>query len=160
MTDKVSGPGSVSIYTIMASLFAEIAEEVTAHFGKEGEEAIRQAVRNFGEKRGRDIASNVQAAGEEIKAENYLPYYDMERSELFKYENTYQPGQVKQHFSDCIFATAWREMGQEKLGLLYCEEIDPAIARGYHSKFKCHHDKYLLKGDGCCNFVFKMEDSD
>jgi hypothetical protein len=144
----------------MAQLFATIAKEVTDRFGAEGEEAIRQAVRTFGRRRGQNIAANVEQAGLEKSAENYLPFYDMERSNLFKYENKYGPAQLEQHFSECIFAKAWMEMGMEKYGLLYCEEIDPAIAGGYNPKFKCHHDKYFLKGDDCCHFVFKIEDGE
>lgn len=157
MSDHATPPGSVSIYTIMAQLFATIAKEVTDRFGEEGEQAIRQAVRTFGESRGHNIALNVEKAHKEKNESNYLPYYDMERSELFKYENSYSPGTLEQYFSECIFAKAWSEMGMEKYGLLYCEEIDPAIARGYNPKFKCHHDKYFLKGDACCHFVFKVE---
>ena len=159
MSDKIPAPGSVSIYTILAQLFATITNDVIERFGVDGEETIRQAVRTFGEKRGRNIAANVEKAGLEKEVNNYLSFYDMERSNLFKYENKDTKDQLEQHFSECIFAKAWSEMGMEKYGLLYCQEIDPAIARGYNSKLKCIHDRYLLKGDGCCHFVFKMEDS-
>lgn len=156
MSEK-TGPGTVSIYTIMALLFAEIAKEVTDTFGPEGESAIRRAVHTFGHKRGQTIAANVTRDGKDLAVENYLPYYDMERSELFKSENTYSPNQLEQNFSECIFAQSWLDAGMEKYGLLYCEEIDPAIAGGYHESFKCKHDKYLLKGDKCCHFIFKLE---
>ena len=63
MSEKRSGPGTVSIYVIMARLFAYIAREVIDRFGSEGEAAIRAAVGKFGEDRGRVIAENVRAAG-------------------------------------------------------------------------------------------------
>jgi len=157
MSERKGGPGSVSIYTIMANLFAEIAQEVTGRFGAEGEEAIRQAVRSFGRKRGQTIAASVEKDGKEKGVGNYLPYYDMERSGLFKAENRLTEGQLEQDFSECIFAKTWMDAGMEKYGLFYCEEIDPAIARGYNPNFQCYHDKHFLKGDKHCRFIFRME---
>ena len=158
MSEKRSGPGTVSIDVIMARLFAYIAREVIDRFGSEGEAAIRAAVGKFGEDRGRVIAENVRAAGKETTADNYLPYYDMERSELFSATDKATKTKIDQEFSACIFAKAWQDLGMEKYGLLYCEEIDPAIARGYDPKFGCSHDRFLLKGDGCCRFSFEFED--
>lgn len=151
-------PGSVSIYELMAHLFAEVAEEVEGRFGAAGEEAIRAAVRKFGEERGKKMALAVADAGKATTADNYLPFYDMERSELFVAESNGDERELRQNFSKCVFAETWAKLNMEKYGLLYCEEIDPAIARGYNEKFQCHHDKYLLKGDGCCKFKFSMED--
>ena len=155
--DKVK-PNTVSIYEIMANLFAEIAAEVEGRFGAEGEEAIRAAVRKFGHDRGELIACAAHNDGKENTADNYLPYYDMERSELFAAESIANEQEIKQDFSKCIFAEAWMKSGMEKYGLYYCEEIDPAIAGGYNKNFKCEHDKYFLKGDQSCTFRFYMDD--
>lgn len=151
-------PNSVSIYEIMANLFAAIAEEVEDRFGADGEEAIRAAVRKFGDARGKWIASSVAEDGKASTAENYLPYYDMERSELFAAETEGTDNEITQNFSKCIFAETWMKTGMEKYGLYYCEEIDPAIAGGYNEKFKCQHGKYFLKGDQCCTFRFYMDE--
>jgi hypothetical protein len=152
-------PGAVSIYELMAHLFADIAREVEGRFGVAGEAAIRDAVRKFGEERGQNMALAVAGAGKLATAANYLPFYDMERSELFVDESDGDEHELRQDFSKCIFAETWSKLNMEKYGLFYCEEIDPAIARGYNEKFKCHHNKYLLKGDGCCSFKFIMEDN-
>lgn len=151
-------PGSVNIYEIMAALFATIAEEVEGRFGAEGEDAMRAAVKKFGNTRGRFIARSVAEAGKENTAENYLPYYDMERSAHFAADTTGNDKEIRQNFSKCIFAEAWMKTGMEKYGLYYCEEIDPAIAEGYNKNFKCEHDKYFLKGDQCCTFRFYMDE--
>lgn len=157
MSKELPSPGSVSIYTLMANLFAETAKEVIESFGQEGEAAIRRAVRTFGRKRGAEMAQNVARDGKQANEINYLPYYDMARSELFECENSYEPGSLTQDFSKCIFARAFKESGLEKYGLIYCQEIDPAIASGYNPAFKCRHDKYLLQGDGSCLMTFSLE---
>ncbi len=147
-------PGTVSIYTIMAELFAALAEEVVTRFGSEGELAVRQAVRNFGEMRGRRIAENARQSGKDNTVANYLPFYDMERSLLFTAESQTGANEVRQCFSKCIFADAWKNLQAERYGLLYCEEIDPAIARGFNSSLQCEHKEYLLKGGTQCTFRF------
>lgn len=46
----------------------------------------------------------------------------------------------------------------EEYGILYCQMIDPAIAKGYNPNFEVEHDKYLLK-EGHCHFRFQMKDN-
>lgn len=46
----------VTMYHMFAKLFAHLAKEVSDTFGDAGKEAVRRAVKNFGEERGRDIA--------------------------------------------------------------------------------------------------------
>lgn len=150
----------VSIYTITAKLFAAIADEVIRQFGEEGEKAIREGVRKFGETRGKNIAANVEGAGLEKVLTNYLPYYDMERSKLFVYETNCSEDRIEQKFYQCPFAHAWIEDGNQKIGKLYCEEIDDAIAKGYDSKLQCVSQQRLLNGDECCHLLFEYTDSD
>lgn len=146
----------VSMYTLFARLFAHIAREVGERFGEEGEEAIKAGVQYFGEERGRSIAERALAKGCAIDAYNYLPNYDMGRSDNFTAENTYGDDQVEQLFTQCAFADQWMKDGNEKYGALYCDVIDPAIAKGYSEKMECIHEKHIFK-DGVCSFCFRMK---
>jgi hypothetical protein len=147
----------VSIYTITAKLFASVAQEVVAKFGEEGKQAIRDGVRKFGETRGKNIALNVEQAGLDKLLTNYLPYYDMERSELFVYDSEISEEKIEQKFHQCPFAEAWIEDGNQELGKLYCEEIDDAIAKGYDSNLQCIAHKRLLDGDQYCHLLFEYK---
>jgi hypothetical protein len=149
-----------SMYAIMAKLFAEIASEVTNRFGKEGEEAMRQAVRNFGERRGRNIAANAAADGKPNTPENYLPYYDMERSVLFECDTTQDENIIDQYFHVCPFAQTWLNNGTEKLGRMYCDEIDDALARGYNPDMVHTSHSHLLYGSDCCHMSFSLKKKD
>jgi hypothetical protein len=158
---KVKGDESlepVSPYTIMAKLFAHLAKAVVDRFGEEGKEAIREGVRTFGEERGRDIARRAAAHGQPNDIYSYLPNYDMGRSDLFEYETEYHthPVEIEQTFTRCAFGDQWKADGMEEYGILYCQMIDPAIARGYNANFEVEHDKYLLK-EGHCHFKFRMK---
>jgi hypothetical protein len=148
----------VDPYTIMAKLFAHLSKAVVDRFGEAGKEAIREGVRAFGEERGRDIARRAAAAGQPNDIRSYLPNYDMGRSDLFEYVTEYHPLEIEQSFTRCAFGDQWKKDGMEEYGILYCQMIDPAIARGYNADFEVEHDKYLLK-DGYCHFRFKMKGS-
>lgn len=148
----------VDPYTIMAKLFAHLSKAVADRFGEAGKDAIREGVRTFGEERGRDIARRAAAVGQPNDIRSYLPNYDMGRSDLFEYVTEYHPLEIEQNFTKCAFGDQWKKDGMEEYGILYCQMIDPAIARGYNANFEVEHDKYLLE-DGHCHFRFKMNGS-
>jgi hypothetical protein len=153
-------PEPASMYSIMAKLFACVAKEVVDRFGEEGKVAVMEGVRIFGEARGRDIAKRAALVGEPNGIENYLPNYDMGRSALFEYTTEMHPTVIEQNFTKCAFADQWREDGMQEYGILYCKMIDPAIARGFNPKFDVVHDKYLLKDEGSCHFLFNLKEED
>ena len=145
------------MFNLAAELFAEVAKEITKEFGKEGEEAIRRGVRNFGKKRGESIARRAAADGKSNTIENYLPYYDMERSELFQYDTEESEDTIDQHFYQCPFAETWIKNGDQKYGKLYCDEVDDAISKGFNPclTHTCH--THLLYGDSCCHMSFTLK---
>lgn len=151
---KIEEP--VSMYVLFARMFSIIARRVEERLGDEGRKIMAQAVREFGEERGKDIARRARNKGNENDLQNYLVNYDMERSGLFGYENTYGEEEVRQVFDRCIFAETWMEEGQERYGRIYCENIDPSIAHGYNERLMCIHDK-MMYDDHKCTFCFRMK---
>lgn len=147
----------ISIYGIMAKVFAHITKAVVDEYGEQGEEAIKNGVGTFGEERGRHIAKRAAAVGKPNTMENYLKHYDMGRSELFEYETIYHPTEIEQTFTKCAFGDQWKEDGMGKYGILYCQMIDPSIAKGYNPNFEVVHDEYILR-EGCCHFLFQMKE--
>ncbi|MFD1168213.1 L-2-amino-thiazoline-4-carboxylic acid hydrolase [Oceanobacillus caeni] len=145
-------------YALMAKLFAQISKVIVDRFGEKGKDAIREGVRTFGEERGRGIAQRARANGEENTRQNYLTNYDMGRSELFTYTTEYKEGEIEQNFTVCPFGQQWADDDMHEYGILYCEMIDPAVARGFNPDFKVEHDKYILK-EGNCHFRFILEDN-
>ena len=147
----------VSWATLFCRLFAHLSKEVIERFGEEGEQAIRDGVWAFGEERGRDIAKRAKASGGEVNVDNYLPNYDMGRSDDFTAQNSYGDNEVKQLFTQCGFADQWMKDGMEKYGKIYCELIDPSIVKGYNEDMECIHDKRVYE-DGVCSFCFRMKE--
>ncbi|MDR2006569.1 MAG: L-2-amino-thiazoline-4-carboxylic acid hydrolase [Acidaminococcales bacterium] len=150
----------VSIYTLFAQLFSSVAREVTADFGAAGAAAVRRGVRKYGEARGRHIAQNAALDGRPNTIENYLPYYDMERSGLFVYATAMSDNLIDQEFYKCPFAEAWIKDGDQSLGKLYCDEIDRAIAAGFNPGLKHEEITHLLDGAPSCHMTFQMKKGD
>ena len=150
----------VSIYTLFARLFADVAKEVSDEFGSAGEEAVRRGVRKFGERRGQQIAANAAADGKPNDLENYLPYYDMERSALFTYDTTMTNEVIDQKFYQCPFAQEFLQSGMKEIGKLYCDEIDDSIARGYNPNLKHEEVSHLLDGSTSCHMTFTLKKDD
>ena len=146
----------VSWATLFCRLFAHISKEVCDKFGEEGEQAIKDGVWAFGIERGKNIAERAKANGCDINVESYLSNYDMGRADDFTAQNTYGENQVEQLFTECGFARQWIEDGMEKYGKLYCDMIDPAIAKGYCENLECIHDSRVYE-DGVCSFCFRMK---
>lgn len=149
----------VSWPTLYCRLFAHLAKAVADKFGEDGRQAIRDGVWAFGEERGRNIAERARANGCEIDVYNYLPNYDMGRSEDFTADNIYGDNQVEQLFTQCGFADQWIRDGMEEYGKLYCDVIDPAIAKGYSGDMECIHDKRIYE-NGVCSFCFRMKEKE
>lgn len=146
-----------TVYALMAKLFASVAKPFVDTYGDAGRDAVREGVRTFGESRGGGIAERAAAKGLPNSIEHYLSSYDMERSELFEVETTFHKNknEIEQAFTKCPFGQQWADDDTGEYGILYCQMIDPAIARGYHQDFEVVHDEYVLK-EGVCHFRFQM----
>jgi hypothetical protein len=148
--------GKLTIYRLMAKLFAHVSKAVVVVYGEEGKHVIRDGVRAFGEKRGKGIAERARHMGKPNTIENYLSNYDMGRSDLFEYESIFKPELIEQTFTKCPFGQQWADDDMHEYGILYCQMIDPAIAKGYNPEFEVEHDQYVLK-EGVCHFNFKLK---
>ncbi|PYZ97016.1 hypothetical protein CR205_13450 [Alteribacter lacisalsi] len=145
-----------TVYGQMAKLFGQVAKAVVDEYGERGKEAVREGVRTFGEARGKGIAARAAHLGQDNTIENYLSNYDMARSELFEMETEHYPEVIEQTFTKCPFGQQWADDGMGEYGILYCEMIDPSIARGYNRDFDVDHDQYVLR-EGVCEFKFRLK---
>lgn len=148
--------GNTTIYGLMAKLFAEVTKVVVDEYGEEAKDVIREGVRTFGEERGKGIADRATHMGKLNTIDNYLSHYDMGRSDLFEFENVFKSESIEQTFTKCPFGQQWADDDMHEYGILYCQMIDPAVAKGYNPRFEVDHDQYVLK-EGVCHFNFKLE---
>ncbi|AFS79808.1 hypothetical protein Curi_c28150 [Gottschalkia acidurici 9a] len=148
----------IPVHAVMAKLFAHLSKEVVERFGDEGREAIREGVRKFGEERGKGIAKRAELAGQTNEIENYLSNYDMGKSDHFECKSIYKENELELTYTKCLIGEQFLKDGMEEYGMIYCKNIDPALARGFNPDVEVKHNKFLIK-DGICQFCFKMKDS-
>lgn len=147
---------AVSMFVLFAQMFSITAKNIEKNFGQHGLDVLAESVKEFGIKRGENIAARAAANGKGNTLTNYLDNYDMERSNLFGYTNLYGQNEINQEFTRCVFAETWIKAGEERYGRIYCENIDPAIAYGYNKNMECQHEK-IMYDDNKCTFCFKMK---
>ncbi|MFB5195814.1 L-2-amino-thiazoline-4-carboxylic acid hydrolase [Neobacillus sp. KR4-4] len=150
---------NLNSFTLFARLFAQITKAIVDTYGDEGEKIMEEAVWEFGENRGYGIAQRARINGQNNTIQNYLPNYDMGRSELFIIEENFTPGEIEQTFIVCPLGQQWADDDMHKYGLVYCRIIDDAIAHGYNNQFNVVHDQFLLK-HGQCHFRFQLKDDE
>ncbi len=144
------------MFVLFARFFSILAKNLEKEFGEKGLAVLKQSVIDWGIARGKDMANRAAKNGNKNDLEAYLPSYDMERSELFGYDTQYGKDAITQDFTRCVFAETWMKAGEDKYGRIYCENIDPAIVKGYNDQMECIHDHIMYK-DGHCTFCFRMK---
>jgi hypothetical protein len=147
----------ITMVELFAKLFGFVAREVSDAFGEEGERALARAVRAFGQERGRGIAERARRRGLSATPENYLASYDMDRSSDFASTASLSQGELEQIFSDCAIARQFEKDGVKRLGRIYCDNIDPALAGGYNKDMECLHPEHFFDS-GRCRFLFRLKD--
>ncbi|MCT1905397.1 L-2-amino-thiazoline-4-carboxylic acid hydrolase [Oceanobacillus sojae] len=146
----------LTTFARFSKMFAQISKQVVDKYEEEGEDVIRRAVERYGRKRGEGIAQRARSNGLENNSDNYLKNYDMARSELFEVDTVYKENEVEQTFTYCPFGQQWADDDMGKYGILYCQVIDPSVAKGYNKNFEVVHDQYVLR-EGQCHFQFQMK---
>ncbi len=141
---------------LMAELFGIVSERVVDRFGDEGEEVVRDAVAEFGRRRGERIRRRVDEAEKPATVENYLDKYDMARAQGFEVETDLDCAGADQVFTLCPLWETWKETGSEDGGYLYCLEIDRALARGYDARMEFVHHEHFRDGGGRCRMSFRL----
>jgi len=147
----------ISTFELMAKLFESLAEEVIDKFGQEGKKAIEDAVFKFGVKRGQGIRQNVEKAGEPLTLENYLKFYDMERSSDFKSETSIGEDYIDQYITVCPLGNTWAKDKMAEIGKLYCDNVDKGLAHGYDPRIQYNLEKHVLRDCNHCYLKFRKE---
>ena len=67
-----------------------------------------------------------------------------------------EPDHIGYHFTRCMWAEIYRELGEPELGLVICAGDEPAV-RSYNPKLAFKRTKVLMNGDEVCDHVFYVE---
>lgn len=68
-----------------------------------------------------------------------------------------EPDRIGYHFTRCMHAEAYRELGEPELGYVICAGDEPAV-RSYNPQLAFQRTKTLMEGAEMCDHVFYVED--
>ncbi len=144
----------------LALLYHFIGSEVVAEFGLKGEEAVRRAIQQYGDARGKKIREEVMAQGLPLTVENLSKFYDLPLPLAWISEKIRtQENCLEKKVTYCPFAEAWKTLGSQKLGLIYCEQ-DLCMRKGYNSNFDLRQFTNILNGDEHCHTIVQEKEDD
>ena len=116
----------------MAKLFAFMADEVIKEMGGEkGELVVKKAVRRFANLRAEKIINKIKADGKEITFHTVEEYSDYPPNDAWDCDSFIEGDTLREVNRICPFSKAFREIGLEQAGRLYCEEIDLALNEAF-----------------------------
>lgn len=140
----------------IALIHLSYAKTIMEELGpKKGMKIISEAIKDYGKKIGEKTREEVLAKGLEANPENFkkgetyaLPDFPGMHQ---KRERIEKDGKTRFRAHGCVLGKVWQELGQEKLGRLYCY-MDTAKYMGFNPNYKYIHKKALPDGDAYCEF--------
>jgi len=67
-----------------------------------------------------------------------------------------EPDRIGYHFTRCMWAEIYRELGEPELGFVICAGDEPGV-KSYNPKLGFRRTKVLMKGDDVCDHIFLVE---
>jgi len=67
-----------------------------------------------------------------------------------------EPDRIGYHFTGCMHARIFRELGEPDLGFLFCAGDGPSV-RAYNPKLGFKRTRTLMEGDELCDHIYLVE---
>jgi len=143
-----------------AKLFAIMADEVLKACGEEeGTKIVRGAVRRYANMRAEGIRKRILAAGKEVTFETVEEFSDYPPNDAWDCDTEICGNVLKEVNRVCPFSTAFREIGLEKAGSLYCQEIDIALNEAFFGKIDFQRPRIFTDGaDAPCEMIVTIQE--
>ena len=122
-----------------AVLFALLAKRAVELCGEDGKKAILHGMILYGKERGRRMALNALARGEQLNTLTNQAYGEWKPD----YDGQMEFGQIctepslRTYIARCAWCDAWKKHGLTEYGKLYCVHVDDAVYQGYQDAYVC-----------------------
>ncbi len=123
--------------------------------GQAGEASLREAIRDFGAHRGKELRRKVLADGQETTIRSLFENYDLPEDPRFEQELIRQDEEVRiSKETSCNFSEVWGELERGlEIGKIYCEEVHHAFYSAFEPAVQVNITQTLTRGDDYCDFV-------
>lgn len=121
-----------------------------------GPHAFRLAARTYGEQRGRRMAMRVIGQNRPLGLLEYFAFGEYTGGEeLFDLEMWGEEGVVHEKVTRCPWAEVFARRELTQCGVIYCQEIDRAIVRGFNPQLELETAS-TQHTSSCCRFYFRQ----
>ncbi|MDO4313136.1 MAG: L-2-amino-thiazoline-4-carboxylic acid hydrolase [Eubacteriales bacterium] len=138
-----------------AMLFAYFSKHAISLCGERGKDAILAGMTVYGNERGKRMAANALAHGDELTTMTNQAYGEWKPD----YTGQMEFGQLRTeptlqtYIAKCAWCEAWKKHDILEYGKYYCVNVDNAVYQGYRSDFVCTPTSASLSWGGeCCEF--------
>jgi hypothetical protein len=147
-------------YGVFAALGMYVSRALTERFDAAAEEAMREAIYNYGAERGRDMREQALKEGLPL---NYLTFIDIWQrrdpeaaSFVFRGRSHISPGVFNVVCTHCPLAGVWAEEGHKGLsfGYMYDVAMHKGWVEGFNPGSIVAWEKVKTRGDKVCDFRF------
>lgn len=120
-----------------------------------GARLASKAIKRYAQWIGSAKSEKAEEAGLQRSPETFAGLSDLPSFGMHaRYEELEVEGEARSRAYSCVMGQVWLEMGEERLGRLYCY-VDPASSMALNRDFKLVHTKTLPDGDPFCEFAFR-----
>ena len=134
-----------------AGLAVQLLHAMEERFGPEAREVVRDMARNI------ELAPRTDAGEPETDLREFCDRLDRGCAGSHRWEKVIdEPDRIGYHFTRCMWAEIYRELGEPELGLVICAGDEPAI-RSHNPKLGFKRTKVLMSGDEICDHIFYVE---
>ena len=132
-------------------LAVRLLHAMEERFGPEAREVVRDMAENI------EPTPRADAREPEADLREFCARLDKGCAGSHRWERIMdEPDRIGYHYTSCMWAQVYRELGEPELGSVICAGDEPAI-KSYNPKLAFKRKKVLMNGDEVCDHVFYVE---
>jgi len=137
-----------------ARLSVRLLHAMEERFGAEARQVVRDVARNI------KPSPRPDAGEPEADLQEFCAGLERSCAGTHRWERVIdEPDRIGYHFTRCMWAEVFRELGEPELGLIFCAGDEPAV-KSHNPKLAFERTKVLMEGDEVCDHVFYVERGD
>lgn len=134
-----------------AGLAVRLLHAMEEHFGPEAREVMQEMVND------RHLSPRQDVGEPEEDLQEFCANLDKGCVGSHQWERIIdEPDRIGYHYTRCLWAEIYRELGEPELGFFYCAGDEPSV-KAYNPKLAFTRTQVLMKGDDVCDHIFSVE---
>jgi hypothetical protein len=134
-----------------AGVAVDLLHEMEKHFGLKVREIVKQMSQN------QDLSPRDDYGTPEQDLKDFSAIIDHMATGSHQWQKIInKPDQIGYHFTRCMYAEVFCELGEPDLGLILCASDKPWV-ESYNPQIKFHRTKILMDNDEMCDHLYIIE---